>query len=294
MEIERDLLEACTNTRSWSKVCAGRNETMIERPIPKSGETIPAIGLGTWQTFDASEREHPALTAVLTRFAALGGRVIDSSPMYGRAEEVVGALRSAVPQPFLATKVWTRGRKEGIAQMNRSMQLLRATTIDLMQIHNLVDWQTHLATLREWKAEGRVRYIGITHYTVGAFAQLEQIMRSEEIDFVQLPLSVAVPDAATRLLPIAKEYGIAVLVNRPFEEGALVKRKSLPSWAADYGATSWSELLLRWILSHEEVTCVIPATANPEHLEENMRAGEGRLLDARERNALREKILRSA
>lgn len=269
-------------------------EQALRRTIPSSGESLPVLGIGTWQTFDTGRADYARLRDVLSRFAARGGRLIDSSPMYGRAEEVVGALVDAVPQPFIATKVWTRGRDAGIAQMERSMALLRAP-VDLMQIHNLVDWQVHLATLRAWKDEGRIRYVGITHYTTGAFAQLESIMSRERIDFVQLPLSVEVPDAATRLLPLAAKRGIAVLVNRPFEEGALlrnVRRKPLPEWARDYGAASWSELLLRWIIAHEEVTCVIPATGNPEHVEENMRAGEGRVLTAKERDELRARLLR--
>jgi diketogulonate reductase-like aldo/keto reductase len=211
--------------------------------------------------------------------------------MYGRAEEVAGALRPA--DAFVATKVWTRGREHGIEQMRRSMQLLRTERIDLMQIHNLVDWRTHLATLRAWKAEGRVRYIGVTHYTTSAFRELESIMRDEEIDFVQLPMSIGVPDAEERLLPLAEDRGIAVLVNRPFEEGALlrnVRRRALPDWARDYGAESWSELLLRWIVSHPAVTCVIPATGNPEHMSENVRAGEGRLLSMKERLALKAEV----
>jgi diketogulonate reductase-like aldo/keto reductase len=264
---------------------------MIQRRIPKSGEELPVIGLGTWQTFDVRDAEREPLIEVLARFTAAGGKVIDTSPMYGRAEEVAGGLRPA--EAFVATKVWTRGREHGIEQMRRSMQLLRADRIDLMQIHNLVDWRTHLATLRAWKTEGRVRYIGITHYTTSAFRDLESIMREEEIDFVQLPMSIGVPDAEERLLPLAGDRGIAVLVNRPFEEGALlrnVRRKLLPDWARQYDAESWSELLLRWIVSHPAVTCVIPATRNPEHMSENVRAGEGRVLSMKERRELRARL----
>ena len=170
------------------------------------------------------------------------------------------------------------------------MQLMRTKQLDLMQIHNLVDWRTHLATLRQWKADGVVRYVGITHYTTSAFGELESIMRDEEIDFVQLPLSIGVPDAEERLLPLARDRGVAVLVNRPFEEGTLLRnmrRRPLPDWARDYGAESWSELLLRWIVSHPAVTCVIPATRNPVHLDQNMRAGDGRVLDDEERERVR-------
>lgn len=251
---------------------------MQSRPIPSSGEPLPVIGLGTWQTFDVAGAARAKLVPVVERFAAGGGRVIDTSPMYGRAEEAVGELKP--PNAFLATKVWTQGREDGIEQMERSMRLLRATTLDLIQVHNLVDWRTHLATLRAWKDEGRVRYVGVTHYQTGAFAQLERIIRDETIDFVQLPYSVGVPDAEERLLPLARERGVAVLVNRPFEEGALARR-----------FRGKSELLLRWIVAHPAVTCVIPATRNPEHLAENLRAGDQEPLDDSERARLRALIL---
>jgi len=258
-------------------------------------EQLPVIGLGTWKTFDvASDRARRPLAEVARRFSELGGRVIDTSPMYGKAEEVVGELKSNVKEPFIATKVWTRGREAGIEQMKRSMRLLRATQIDLIQVHNLVDWRTHLLTLRNWKANGLVRYIGITHYQTGAFPQLAQIMSEEDIDFVQLPMSVEVPDAEERLLPLAKSRGIAVIVNRPFEAGRLLRRvarKPLPAWAAEFDCKSWSELFLRWIVSHPAVTCVIPATSSIEHLEQNMRAGEGRRLSMPERARLRKLLM---
>ena len=263
---------------------------MFYRKIPTSGEELPLIGLGTWQRFN---RPNPALAEVLRRFSAAGGRVIDSSPMYGNAEKIVGELKTHVAKPFLATKVWTRGREEGIAQMQQSRRLLRATQIDLMQIHNLVDWQTHLRTLREWKAASNIRYIGITHYQTGAFPQLAEIMRTEPIDFVQLPMSIELPDAERMLLPLAQTKRIAVIVNRPFEEGALlrdVQRKPLPPWAAEFDSQSWSELFLRYIVSHPAVTCVIPATGNPDHMSENLRAGEGRMLTMDERVRLRKLV----
>jgi diketogulonate reductase-like aldo/keto reductase len=257
---------------------------MQTRAIPSSGEAVPVIGLGTWQTFDTADVQ--PLLPVVDAFTAAGGRVIDSSPMYGRAEEAVGKVQGRVTRPFLATKVWTRGRAEGIEQMERSFRLLQTEVIDLMQVHNLLDWRVHLGTLRDWKAQGRIRYIGVTHYVTSAFGELESILRGEELDFVQLPLSVGVPDAARRLLPLARERGVAVLVNRPFEEGALLRRlrgRALPDEARDLGCASWSELLLRWIVAHEEVTCVIPATGSRAHLEENLRAGEGRTLTVKER-----------
>ena len=268
---------------------------MITRPIPKSNEPIPVIGLGTWRTFDvASQRARQPLAAVLDRFAAAGGQLIDTSPMYGRAEETLGELADHTKDAFMATKVWTRGREEGIEQMERSMRLLRRDALDLIQVHNLVDWRTHLATLREWKRAGRVRYLGITHYQSSAFGDLADILRREDVDFVQLPMSVELPDAEERLLPLTAERGVAVIVNRPFEGGALmhrVRRKPLPEWAAEFDCRSWSEMFLRWIVSHHAVTCVIPATSSVEHLEENMRAGEGRMLDARERARLRQRLV---
>jgi diketogulonate reductase-like aldo/keto reductase len=270
---------------------------MNQRNIPKSSEPVPVIGLGTWRTFDVASRAARApLGAVLDRFAAAGARLIDTSPMYGCAEEVVGQLASHVPAAFIATKVWTRGQAEGVAQMTRSLQLLHSITgrADLIQVHNLVDWRTHLATLRSWKEQGRIRYLGITHYQASAFDDLASIMRSEDIDFVQLPMSVELPEAEERLLPLARERGVAVIVNRPFEGGALmhrVRRKPLPPWAAEFDCRSWSEMFLRWIVSHEEVTCVIPATSSVEHVTENLRAGEGRVLDERERRRLRELVL---
>jgi len=270
---------------------------VLQRKIPKSDEEIPLIGMGTWRTFDiASDRARKPLIEVVRRFSAAGGRLIDTSPMYGKAEEVVGEMRAHVKEPFIATKVWTRGREAGIEQMKRSKTLLRDSQIDLIQIHNLVDWQTHLVTLRNWKLNGLIRYIGVTHYQTGAFAQLAEIMTSEDIDFVQLPMSVELPDAEQRLLPLAQSNGIAVIVNRPFEEGALLRRvrnKPLPPWAPEFESRSWSELFLRYIVSHPAVTCVIPATSSVQHLEENMRAGEGRLLTMPERQRLR-KLLSGA
>jgi aryl-alcohol dehydrogenase-like predicted oxidoreductase len=256
---------------------------MATRPILRAGERVPVVGLGTWRTFDVgtSEEERAPRLEVLRRFLAGGGRVIDSSPMYGEAERAVGDLLArlgTVPRPFLATKVWTRGRAEGEAQMRESMRRLRVERLDLMQVHNLLDWREHLPTLRAWKAAGRLRYVGITHYASSAFAEMESILRTEGVDFVQLPYSAARREAEARLLPAAAETGTAVLVMRPFEEGELfrmVKGRPLPPWAGELGAVSWSEIFLRFILSHPAVTAVIPATAKVAHLEENLRAGTG-------------------
>jgi diketogulonate reductase-like aldo/keto reductase len=262
------------------------------RPIPRTGEALPVVGLGTWQTFDvgAGAAAREPLRQVLAAFLAGGGRVIDSSPMYGRAEEVVGDLlaeRAAAgdgggPKPFLATKVWTSGRARGEEQMRASMRLMRARPMDLMQIHNLVDWRTHLGTLRAWKKDGLVRYVGVTHYSLGALDELEQIVSKEGVDFVQLPYSIATRQAEARLLPAAAAHGVAVLVMRPFEEGALfarVRGKALPAWAGDLDCASWAQLFLKFILGHPAVTCPIPATANAKHVEDNLGAGRGRLPD---------------
>ena len=274
---------------------AGATSAMLVRPIPSTGETIPAVGLGTWQTFDvgggASERE--PLREVLRRFVAGGGRVIDSSPMYGNSESVVGDLAAetgVAEKLWLATKVWTSGRAAGVAQMEQSLRRLRAKKLDLMQIHNLVDWRVHLATLREWKQAGRIRYLGVTHYTASAFDELERVLRAEPVDFVQMNYSLGERDAERRILPLARDRGIAVLVNRPFTEGRLfasVRGRPLPAWAAEIGCESWAQVFLKWILGHPAVTCVIPATRRPEHLADNIKAGVGPLPDA----AMRERIV---
>jgi diketogulonate reductase-like aldo/keto reductase len=273
---------------------AGAAPAILLRPIPSTGETIPAVGLGTWQTFDvgASAAARAPLREVLARFVALGGRVIDSSPMYGAAEAVVGDLASAlgvVDSLFVATKVWTSGREAGIAQMEQSLRHLRRKRLDLMQVHNLVDWRTHLATLRAWKQSGRVRYLGVTHYTASGYDELERVLRSEPLDFVQINYSLGEREAERRILPLARDRGVAVLVNRPFSAGGLfrgVRGQALPSWARDAGCESWAQVFLKWILAHPAVTCVIPATSNPEHVLDNMKAGVGALPDAATRERM--------
>ncbi|HEX3532085.1 MAG TPA: aldo/keto reductase [Thermoanaerobaculia bacterium] len=267
---------------------------MLTRTIPSTGEELPVIGLGTWQTFDvgSAERDRAPLEEVMREFVATGGRLVDSSPMYGRSEEVVGAVAvkaGVQEQLFLATKVWTSGRQKGIEQMESSFRKLRAARLDLMQVHNLVDVATHLATLRDWKAAGRVRYIGITHYTAGAQAEVEALMRRETFDFLQINYSVAEPEAERRVLPLAREKGIAVLANRPLASGALLSRlgkRPLPGWAAEIDCASWAQILLKFVVSHPAITCAIPATAKPAHLRDNMAAGSGRLPD----DALRARI----
>lgn len=261
---------------------------MLTRPIPASGETLPVIGLGTWQGFDVTpgSAEYRRLPAVLQALFDAGGSVIDSSPMYGRAEAVTGELLSSAGsrgKAFVATKVWTRGRAEGIRQMNDSLRQLQTGRIDLMQIHNLVDWRTQLATLRDWKAAERIRYLGVTHYTAGAYDELEAVMRAERFDFVQVNYSLDERDAERRILPLAAERGMAVLINRPFGGGGLLRRlrdRPLPPWAAEVGATSWAQLLLKFVLGQPAVTCAIPGTSRSEHMADNARAGSGRIPDA--------------
>ncbi|MCW5749369.1 MAG: aldo/keto reductase, partial [Alphaproteobacteria bacterium] len=249
---------------------------------------LPVIGCGTWRGFDVGHAaaDRARLREVLGVLFEAGGRVIDSSPMYGAAEGVVGELLSDMAlhdAAFVATKVWTSGRAAGIAQMQRSLRLLNRERLELMQIHNLVDWQTQLATLRAWKAEGRIRYLGITHYTAAAHAELEAVMRAEALDFVQLNYSLDDRAAEQRLLPLAAERGIAVLVNRPLGGGGLLRDlrgRKLPDWARDIGCASWSQALLKFVLGHPAVTCVIPGTGSPAHMRDNAGAGLDPLPDA--------------
>jgi diketogulonate reductase-like aldo/keto reductase len=270
---------------------------MISRSIPSTGEAMPVIGLGTWRAFDVGvgAATRRPLGEVLRSLFDSGGRMIDSSPMYGRAEAVTGDLladTNARPRAFLATKVWTTGRESGISQMQRSAQLLRTKVIDLIQIHNLVDWRTHLATLRRMKEEGRVRYIGITHYTTGALPELARILNSEPgIDFVQLGYSLATRAAERELLPTANARGIAVIVNQPLERGTLfrhIRGRALPDWASECDCRSWAQLFLKYILAEPAVTCVIPATGNPDHMNDDLGAGFGRLPDTSQRQQIRD------
>lgn len=271
-------------------------ESIIRRSIARTGELLPVIGLGTWQTFDvgASESERAPLKKVLSELVRLGGSVVDSSPMYGRSESVVGDLASDLgihKRLFLATKVWTTGRDAGIRQMEESFRRLRAERIDLMQVHNLVDWRTHLVTLRRWKEEGRVRYVGVTHYTSSAYDELAPVLQKEDLDFVQVNYSIAEREAERRVLPLAAERRVAVLVNRPFAQAGLfrkVRGKSLPPWANDIGCSTWAQLFLKFVVSHPAVTCAIPGTSKVEHLLDNLRGGMGALPDA----AMRERMAR--
>lgn len=269
---------------------------MEKRTIPSSGEKIPAIGLGTWQTFDVdnSEAERSALREVLNMLVNRGASVIDSSPMYGASETVVGDLSSELKirnKLFLATKVWTNGKDAGIRQMNESFKKMKTTTMDLMQVHNLTDVHTHLKTLREWKQQKKIRYFGITHYTVSAYPELMRLIKNEKPDFVQFNYNISVRDAEKELLPLAKDNGIAVIINRPFEEGALfntVKGKTLPAWAKDYDMNSWGQFFLKFIISHPAVTCAIPGTSKVKHLEDNIGAAIGKLPDESGRKKMKD------
>jgi diketogulonate reductase-like aldo/keto reductase len=272
-----------------SAIVPSRAESrMHQRKIPSSGEMLPVVGCGTWRTFDvgASPQERAPLAEVLRILFDAGGSVIDSSPMYGAAEGVVGDLLAASGthgKAFIATKVWTSGRDSGTAQMERSMRLLRTDRIDLMQIHNLVDWRTHLPTLRAWKAQGKIRYLGITHYTQSAHAELETVLRAEPWDFVQIDYSLDDRAVESRLLPLAQERGVAVIVNQPFGGGGLLRRLSgrkLPDWTGEIGCTSWAQILLKFVLACPAVTCVIPGTGRPEHMKDNVQAGLGAYPDA--------------
>lgn len=259
--------------------------SLMKRTIPGTNESLPAVGVGTWQTFDVSSEGYEPLREVLKTLVDQGGSVIDSSPMYGKSEEVVGKLSSELGlnnKLFVATKVWTTGEAAGIRQMNESFALLQRKQIDLMQIHNLVDWQVHLKTLRQWKEEGRIRFVGVTHYTDSSHDTVASLIRKNPVDFIQINYNLLDTNADKTLLPLARDLNVAVLINRPFEEGALfekVKNQSLPPWAAEVDCSSWGQFFLKFILSHAAVTCVIPGTSKVKHLLDNLGAGKGRLPD---------------
>ncbi len=260
---------------------------LITRPIPHSGERLPAIGLGTYQVFDVATAQLPGteLKDVLRRFTELGGKVVDSSPMYGDAEAAVGTLATALngrSSLFYATKVWTSGREAGIRQMEDSSRLMQSKVIDLMQVHNLLDLKTHLPVLRDMKKTGRIRYLGITHYHAGAHAELEKLVKTGDFDFLQINYSLDEPEAENRLLPACADSGTATLINRPFSQASLfskVRGKPLHPWCADLDCTSWAQFFLKWIISHPAVTCAIPGTRLVRHIEDNMGACVGHLPD---------------
>jgi len=268
---------------------------MATHKVPRSGEAVPVIGMGSSNTFDvgsgAAERE--PLGEVLRGLVDGGGSVIDTSPMYGRAETVLGDLIHELglrPRLWLATKVWTRGRTAGAAQIEQSYAHLRTERLELLQIHNLLDWREHVPTIRALQASGKLRYSGITHYRADAHAELERVLATERFDWLQVNYSLAEPEAAARLLPFCRDKGIAVMVNRPFADGALfarVRGKPLPPWAAEIGCASWGQFFLRWAASHPAVTCVIPATSKPQHMSDNVAAGHAPLPDEAQRERMR-------
>jgi len=271
---------------------------LIKRSIPRSGEQLPVLGLGTYIVLDVAPGapELAELKEVLKNFAAGGAKLIDSSPMYGRAEAVVGELLAATnlrDSVFLATKVWTSGRDAGVRQMQDSLRLMRTQRIDLMQVHNLLDLATHTKTLNEWKAAGTLRYVGITHYHAGAYRELEKLLKTREYDFVQFNYSLAEREAEQRLLAVAAETGTAVIINRPFAQGELfskVKGREVPAWAAQFDCDSWAQFFLKYIIAHPAVTCVIPGTGKVLHMTDNLKAGAGRLPDERTRKRMVELI----
>jgi diketogulonate reductase-like aldo/keto reductase len=263
----------------------------LSKKIPSAGEALPVIGVGTWQTFDVGN--DPSARALLRELLKLlNGNLIDSSPMYGSSETVAGDLIAELgmrERLFVATKIWTNGRDAGIAQMETSFRRLRVQRMDLMQVHNLADVATHTRTLLDWKAKKRIRYIGITHYTSSAYAEVERAMKTRQYDFLQINYSLGERESEKRILGIAKDLRMAVIINRPFAEGALfrrVKGKPLPPWAAELGIASWAQYFLKWIVSHPAVTCAIPGTGNPKHMKDNLGAGHGPLPDAAERKRM--------
>ncbi|MDB5248064.1 MAG: aldo/keto reductase [Segetibacter sp.] len=299
----RDILKliTCAGTAAIANPLLSfsmQDNMMLQRIIPASGERLPVVGLGSWLQFDVgtASAEREPLKEVLRKMNEHGGRLIDSSPMYGKAEQVIGDLATETGLAnkfFYATKVWTTGKQSGISQMESSLNKMKRTSIDLIQVHNLTDWQTHLNTLKDWKQQGKVRYTGITHYTVSAHQQLQQIVQSKAVDFVQFNYSIRVRNAEKSLLPAAKDNGVAVIINEPFESGSLfnaVKGKALPTWAAEDGINSWAQFFLKYILSHPAVNCVIPGTSNPVHVVDNMQAGYGRLPGEKTRKKMVEYI----
>jgi diketogulonate reductase-like aldo/keto reductase len=290
------LLAASGLSMAMPSAFAAEEAPLILKPIPSTGEELPVIGLGTSRVFEVGpgdfEREGPK--EVLQTLAGVSNSMMDTSPMYGSAETVVGDLAAELgvrDRLFFATKVWIQGREQGIAQMQESMRRLRTGRLDLIQVHNLVDTATHLRTLRDWKEEGRVRYIGITHYHAGAHEDLMRVMQREQPDFVQVNYSLLEPGAQERLLPLAQEKGIAIIANRPFARGQLfriTKGKPLPPWAAELGIASWAQYFLKFVVSHPAVTVAIPGTSKARHMRDNQQAGTGRLPDA----PMRERMFR--
>ena len=266
----------------------------IKKTIPGTQEKLPVIGMGTYQTLDLpiTSPQIKKQQEVLQAFLNCGGSVIDTSPMYGESEKSIGYLLKNIAHTqkiFAATKVWTEGKEQGIRQMQRSFELIGVKTMDLMQIHNLRDWRTHIKTLREWKEAGKIRYIGITTSFIAQYESFANIIKSEPLDFIQINYNLQVREAEKRLLPLAQEKNLAVIANMPFEKGRLfaqVKGKPLPAWAKEIQCESWAQLFLKFIISHPAVTCTIPATSKPRHMLDNMNAGFGQLADEAMRNKI--------
>jgi diketogulonate reductase-like aldo/keto reductase len=274
-------------------LAAQAQATLLQRPIPSSGEMLPVIGLGTSRVFNAaSATEREPLEQVVAMLVKMGGKMVDTAPAYGEAEKVTGEIAAKLKlhdQLFLATKVGTTGKAEGVAQLERSLELLGKKPLDLIQVHNLTDWETQLASLNESKKQGRIRYTGITASRISAHADIVRALEKKRVDFVQINYSLMEPEAEQRILPLAKERGVAVLVNRPFGRGDLfarVREKPLPEWAAEFDCKSWAQFFLKWIVAHPAVTCVIPATSKPHHMEDNVRGGIGRLPDEQMRRRM--------
>ena len=271
------------------------NEPLLKKPIPSTGEQLPSVGLGSWQSFDISPGDRAGRRAsaeILRTFFSLGGGMVDSSPMYGHAQDVIGQALGEMdetPSLFSATKVWTTGREAGIRQMEEALRLWRVNHFDLLQVHNLVDWQTHLKWLADWKESGRLRYTGVTTSHGSRHSQVADLLRNESFDFVQLTYSMSSRQAERHLLPLAQEHGKAVIINRAFEGGSLFRRvsgKPLPPFAADIDCDSWAQFFLKFVISHPAVCCVIPATSKLNHLEDNMGAMRGRMPDAGQRQEM--------
>jgi len=272
---------------------ASQPEQVMKKLIPVSGEQLPIIGLGTYNVFDvaSTSEEIDIRQAIVEKLLSSGGSLLDTSPMYKRSEKIIGDIINAGTKRkplFLATKVWTNGQDAGARQIAQSAKLMQTDVIDLMQVHNLRDTAVHMETIREWQDDGRIRYSGLTHYTAGAQAALGKEMQQFKPDFIQINYSLGEREAENRLLPMAKDLGVAVLINRPFQSGQLfssVRDKSLPDWAAEFAA-SWGQFFLKFIISHPAVTCAIPATSKPHHMIDNLGAGIGALPDAATRKRM--------
>ncbi len=261
---------------------------VIQRKIPSTGESLPIIGIGTARRYDAvtTEAGRAPLREVLRRFKEMGGKVIDTAPSYGTAEVVVGDLVAELmirDSLFLATKAGARGRSAGIEQLEQSFKRLRTPKIDLIAVHNLRDTQTQLRTLRQWKQAGRIRYVGITTSSERQYPEFEQTMKVETLDFIQVDYALDNRKADQRILPLAADRGMAVMINLPFGRGRLfqaVQGKTLPSWASDFDCSTWAQFFLKYIVSHPAVTCAVPGTSKGDHLVDNLGAARGRLPDA--------------